>query len=355
MQFEPKSEDVLPETVTFEEAQAILESRKQSIRRKSLWAVGIGAVLIIVSVSAVIFVDLFLRPDLAGTIDPDTGIFELLFQNILFLIGILTLVGGFVGLWHSKRLTLSDYVASPEAITFLSEIQYHRPTYTYIFVGGIVAVFIAQTVSDASLASAGVKITSIKLAGLVKDEVWNNQWWRLMTAGMLHGGILHIYFNSQAFLGLGKMMEALSEKAHVAIVFMLSVLGGSILSTLLLPKGISVGASGGIMGLLGYLSVYGYRRRQHLPPDFLRNILVNVIFIGALGIVLWNIVDNYGHLGGLLVGAIYALFQIPKDPNKDPREIGPIVDGLGLLSVGIFIVTCVLLILLFSGQIEFVS
>ena len=54
----------------------------------------------------------------------------------------------------------------------------------------------------------------------------------------------------------------LSNRAHLAIVFLLSAIGGGILSLVSQPDGISVGASGGIVGLIGYLAVYAFRRRQ---------------------------------------------------------------------------------------------
>jgi membrane associated rhomboid family serine protease len=82
----------------------------------------------------------------------------------------------------------------------------------------------------------------------------------------LHGGILHIFFNGQALLGFGGLIEYLSNRAHLLIVFVLAIIGGGLCSLFFMPDGNSVGASGGIMGLIGYLAIYGFRRKRQLPP-----------------------------------------------------------------------------------------
>lgn len=341
-----------PETISAEE---FLQMQRASIRRKSFWAIGIGAALVLLSTAAIYLVLFVFPEEMTGVDVSKLNFWDMLFQNMLFLGGVLAIAGGLIGLRRAKRIKIEDYVPSAEAVAFLDEVRQSKPTYSYLFVGAIVIVYIVQVVTDADMKNADSLPRSIELAGLVKPLVWQGQWWRLATSGALHGGLLHIYFNSQAFFGFGSMMEVLSNRAHLAIVFVLAVFGGSALSLLMLPGGTSVGASGGIMGLVGFLAVYGYRRKKHLPPDFLKNMLINVAFIAAFGLIAWNIVDNYGHLGGFLIGAVYGLVQIPRDLSKDPRTIGPVTDALGMLSVGAFLTMCVLIVLLLAGKIVFVS
>jgi membrane associated rhomboid family serine protease len=64
--------------------------------------------------------------------------------------------------------------------------------------------------------------------------------------------------NGYALYNFGRLMELLANRAHLAIVFLLSAIGGGILSTVLSPEGLSVGASGGIVGLIGYLVIYAF-------------------------------------------------------------------------------------------------
>ena len=125
--------------------------------------------------------------------------------------------------------------------------------------------------------------------------------------------------NGYALLLFGRLVEMLSNRAHLAIVFLLACIGGGLLSLYFIPDGVSVGASGGIVGLLGYITVYAFRRRKFISPEFRKSLLVNIGFLFFFGLVLINVVDNYGHLGGLIVGIVYGVIQIPSDEYKDPR------------------------------------
>ncbi len=212
-----------------------------------------------------------------------------------------------------------------------------KPIYSIILIGCLIAVSICQFAVDGgdSILLGGEK--SILLAGFVKQAFYDGQYWRILTGATLHGGLIHLAFNCYALYVLGKLIEVLSNRAHLAIVFLLSVIGGSALSLIFLPEGISVGASGGIVGFLGYLAVYGYRRRQLLTNAFLKSMLFNIGFIALYGVALHSYIDNFGHLGGLLTGAIYGFFQISGDVYKDPREVGKTTEFLGLTALGIFI------------------
>jgi membrane associated rhomboid family serine protease len=151
---------------------------------------------------------------------------------------------------------------------------------------------------------------------------------------------------------LGKLIETLSNRAHLAIIFLLSAIGGGILSLIFIPDTPSVGASGGIVGFLGYLTVYGFKRRKLLPDGFLKNMLFNVGFIAFMGIFVISNVDNYGHLGGLLAGLIYGLIQIPGDLYRDPRMTNQIMKIVGFAALGVFILTAIFSILLLLGIIN---
>jgi membrane associated rhomboid family serine protease len=113
-----------------------------------------------------------------------------------------------------------------------------------------------------------------------------------------------------------------------------------------MPDGSSVGASGGIMGLIGYLAIFGYRRKRQLPPDFLKTMLINIGFIAAFGLIAYQIVDNFGHLGGLLTGAIYGFVQIPSDGRKNPRETSVVAGIFGIIALGVFAAASIFSILL---------
>ncbi len=234
----------------------------------------------------------------------------------------------------------------PQAET-VQRVKPVTPYYSIILIACIVLVWICQIafVPKETVSFGGE--TSVYIAGFVKQFFLEGQYWRILTGATLHGGIMHLAFNAYALYVLGKLIELLSNRSHLVIVFLLSIIGGGLMSLVFLPDNPSVGASGGIIGFLGYLTAYGVKRRKLLPTSFLKNMLFNIGFIGIVGIFIIPNVDNFGHLGGLLVGLIYGFLQIPGDIYKDPRETGKFTNILGYVSLGIFILTSAFSIFLF--------
>jgi membrane associated rhomboid family serine protease len=323
-----------------------LAERKQSMRAKSLWAVGIGSALVAGHI-------LMFGYAILGGGSPAVVGWADLFRSIYFVLGLFALAGGAFGLREAKRLTLEDLVPTREAIEFARQIEFIKPYFSYAMVGSLAAVFVTQMVVDSGFRGGDDALSfSIQRAGLVKDLMWSNgEWWRLLTGGLVHGGVLHILFNGYALFGFGSLIEYVSNKAHLAIVMLLAILGGALASTFFMPLTPTVGASGGIMGLIGYLAVYGFRRRRQLMPGFLRAMLTNIAFIAAFGIIGFKIIDNFAHLGGLLIGAAYGFLSVPRDLRDDPRKVSSTVEILGYVSIAIFVAGCIFSILLIKGAI----
>lgn len=225
------------------------------------------------------------------------------------------------------------------------------PVYSIILIVCLVAVFICQAVADSqSSGLEGVKMSPI-IAGFVKPFFAEGQYWRILTGATLHAGILHLFFNSYALFSFGRLIETLANRAHLAIVFLLAAIGGGVLSFIFLPEGKSVGASGGIVGLLGYMTIYSFKRRKLLPEGFLKNMLINIGLMAFIGYIGREYIDNFAHLGGLIVGAVYAFLQVPTDLYKDPRETGQTAKLLGIAALAIFILTSIFSVLLLLGVI----
>lgn len=234
------------------------------------------------------------------------------------------------------------YESEEERTTEQEENTAHPPTtfplYTIILIGAYVVVFLVQI-------GTGLE-RSIELVGFDKAGFRHGDYWRLLTGAALHGGILHILFNSYAFYSFGRIVEMLTARAHLAIVFLAAAIGGGALSYVLSPSGISVGASGGIVGLIGYLAVYAFRRKDFITAQFRQSLLINIGFILVYGIAMWQTIDNFAHIGGLITGAVYAFATVSTDPYRDPREVSPVVQIAGLASMGIYLAACGFSILL---------
>jgi len=181
---------------------------------------------------------------------------------------------------------------------------------------------------------------SVYAAALIKPFVRHGQWWRLLTCAFLHGGFMHIIFNGLALYKIGKLLEFLTNRGSVLVVYFIAILSGSIFSMIFMPNDTSLGASGGIIGLFGFLAVLAYKRRSIMPPGFLKSIINNLVFIAVIGVMAHNYIDNASHAGGLLAGVIVGWMLIPKFGRLPIQPTRNIVIA-GNLLFALFIITAV--------------
>jgi membrane associated rhomboid family serine protease len=128
-----------------------------------------------------------------------------------------------------------------------------------------------------------------------------NEWYRLFTVALTHGGILHLGFNMYSLMVLGNPLEAAYGKQKFLIVFFFSLLTGSLTSAYFASLySASVGASGAIFGLFGALAIVG----KKIGAD-IRSIVVIIGINFAFGFAMGG-VDWRAHLGGLIGGVIAA-------------------------------------------------
>lgn len=131
------------------------------------------------------------------------------------------------------------------------------------------------------------------------------QWWRLLTASLLHGGLLHIGFNLWAFWGAGQFAERIYGNLGFLALYVLGALGCSLLSAAVHPLTVSVGASGAIFGVYGALLLFAFTHRGVFPPELLRkqrNSLLGFLGYNVVFAFTQPNIDLAGHAGGLLTG-----------------------------------------------------
>lgn len=140
------------------------------------------------------------------------------------------------------------------------------------------------------------------------------EYYRLLTAMFLHGGLLHLAFNSWALYVLGQEVERLFGTGRFVAIYFISGLAGSVASYALTPSN-SVGASGAIFGLIGALAVFYYASRAVLGQLARAQLgsLITVLMINLfIGFSSPGIIDNVAHLGGLLGGAATGVLLAPR-------------------------------------------
>ena len=128
------------------------------------------------------------------------------------------------------------------------------------------------------------------------------EYYRLFTGIFLHANFLHLIFNMYALYVIGMQLESFLGKGKYLAVYLLSGLGGSMLS-IFFNSGYSVGASGAIFGLMGALLYFGYHYRVYLDSVVKSQIIPLIILNLLIGFTSTGI-DNWAHIGGLVAGIL---------------------------------------------------
>jgi rhomboid protease GluP len=128
------------------------------------------------------------------------------------------------------------------------------------------------------------------------------QWWRLVTAGFLHGGLLHIGMNSWVLFDLGAQVEEVYGGSRLIVIYFLATVFGFLASTFW-TSAISVGASAGIMGLVGAMIALGVRHQNTSTGAAMRGMYIRwAVYVMIFGLLPGLNIDNAAHLGGLAAG-----------------------------------------------------
>jgi membrane associated rhomboid family serine protease len=135
--------------------------------------------------------------------------------------------------------------------------------------------------------------------------VHQHEYYRLLTYGFLHDGLLHILFNMVFLYFVGPSLELAIGKVNFVAVYLASLLAGSFGALLLTPLDATVGASGALFGLLGALIVIAHYRGISIWSSGLGpTLLINIVFsLSISGISIGGHIG--GFVGGLICGVLY--------------------------------------------------
>jgi len=151
------------------------------------------------------------------------------------------------------------------------------------------------------------------------DLIFAGQWWRILTAGFLHGGLIHFLLNTWALLDLGPLIEHIYGTRRWVVIYTIATAGGFLASALRSPV-ISIGASAGIFGLIGAMIAYGVHSRSALAQELKSHGISMVIYGLVIGILGWFPIDNAAHLGGAAAGFAAAMLTGTPRLIDDWRE-----------------------------------
>ncbi|MFA5874497.1 MAG: rhomboid family intramembrane serine protease [Anaerolineales bacterium] len=183
-----------------------------------------------------------------------------------------------------------------------------KPYATYFILGVTTFVYLLQLAGQYRL------ITDVVALG-VKDDtlIRAGELWRLITPVFLHASILHIAFNMYALFIFGRGIEVRYGHGRFLLLYFLSGYAGNVMSFLLTVNP-SLGASTAIFGLIAAEGVFIIQNRK-LLGDRVNRSLMNLLYIAGVNLLIGfttSGVDNWGHIGGLLGGFLFAWFGGPR-------------------------------------------
>jgi membrane associated rhomboid family serine protease len=208
-----------------------------------------------------------------------------------------------------------------------------EPVLTYVLIGINVAIAFGSFVSGASATGGGgLGGSSLLTEGAVsRFAVDQGEYWRLLTSGFLHTGLIHLLFNMFALYILGGMVEPAIGRLRFGIVYFVSLFAGSFGALLLTPDGLTAGASGAIFGLMG-AAVIVMRDRGINPMESGIG-----LWIGLNLLITFTIpgISIGGHIGGLIGGALVALLFVEVGSRlKAPESLTSLLAGaIGVIAI----------------------
>lgn len=149
------------------------------------------------------------------------------------------------------------------------------------------------------------------------------EWWRALTAPYLHASTAHMAFNVLSLLALGRLVEAQLPR-HIFLFLWLAASSGSFLLLGVVERdevALTIGASGGVMGVLGAgIVLYAVAMKRN-PNPLTRRLLVLTVGLAAMQLLLDNVVpqvSKFGHIAGLGCGLIIAALWVAT--NQKPAD-----------------------------------
>lgn len=233
--------------------------------------------------------------------------------------------------------------AQPDLKTRVKYANARQPTLmTYVIMAINIAVFIYVGAKDSGTlggglgSNQGVSQAQYDL-GLNRDVLHStHHWYQLVTSGFLHFGILHIALNMYLLYLLGQLLERSLGRSRFVLLYMASLLGGSLGVLVINQHAISGGASGAVFGLMAAAAVAMHRQGINiLQTGIGRTLVLNLLLTFLI-----SGISIGGHVGGIVAGSLCSLVMMAPKWKPVPKwatYAAPVVVGLVavVISVGL--------------------
>jgi membrane associated rhomboid family serine protease len=192
------------------------------------------------------------------------------------------------------------------------------PLVTKVLLAANVAVFLVTALGGANIGRRGDLMTRLALYG---PAVAHGEWYRIVTSGFVHAGLVHLGFNMALLYRLGEALESALGRVRFLALYVAALMAGSLGVLILSPNTFTVGASGAVFGLLGAMAA-GLRQRgvgvwqSGIGPLIAVNLVITVVIPG---------ISVGGHVGGLIGGAAVGAALLSGRPSRHTVAVGTVL------------------------------
>jgi rhomboid protease GluP len=161
---------------------------------------------------------------------------------------------------------------------------------------------------------------------------YRHEWWRLVTAMFLHGGLIHIGFNMMALMQFGPALEELYGSARYLFLYVFTGAFGFFVSAL--TGHFSLGASGALLGLVGAMLAVTSKRGGSFMRELRSRLISSVVILFVIGYMGFLGMDNAAHMGGCAAGFVIGKVFVDRQPmNSRERQVAHALGWLAGLAV----------------------
>lgn len=251
---------------------------------------------------------------------------------------------------HVRGMTLKHSMDKAKQEGTLAQAELNRANFSRYFRLGrmpliSIGFVLVMTVMHALVESYAKEMTLLEVVTLLGAKsrpriIEDGQSWRILSANFIHKNWHHLFMNAFAFLNVGSVLENVYRRGDYLLLLLISCVGAMLSSFIFLPEQ-SVGASGMVFGCLGAAIVFGFRFRDVLPKKY--KSYFGAIIVGyALTVFLVGFMlgdtDNWGHVGGFIVGTVMGSILVPNlmrfKTRRDPFLLRAAPYALSLILIG---------------------
>lgn len=204
-----------------------------------------------------------------------------------------------------------EYAAALQEISeYQAALESGVPTtwLSYLIMAACIVLFGWMCFSGADPIDPAVE-SLLAAGGNFAPDTLSGEWWRLLSSGFVHCGVMHLAFNMYVLFSAGRLAERFFGHLLFGMIYLGSLLGGSLLSVAVHDNIVSAGASGALFGTFGAIFAYMLRNKGAVPAQIRKATLKSVGTCIVLNLLygLKAGIDNWCHAGGLVAGFVCGL------------------------------------------------